>query len=133
MPKNTPAITPEVAALLAELAHPLEPAIRTLRSAILAADARIAEGIKWNAPSYHINGAHFATFHLRSQTSVQLILHLGAKSRPHATVRAAVADADGLLTWKSPDRATLTVRDDAEAGRIAAALTGMVRTWIGHL
>ena len=132
LPK-TPALAPDVASLLAALAHPLEPAIRTLRAAVLAADSRIAEAIKWNAPSYHVDGAHFATFHLRNKASVQLVLHLGAKTRPAATVRSAVSDPDGLLEWKSPDRATLTVSDAAHAGAAAPALTAIVRTWMQHL
>lgn len=133
MPTNVPALTPDVASLLAELAHPLEPAIRTLRAAILVADPRIEEGIKWNSPSYHLAGAHFATFHLRSKAGIQLVLHLGAKTRADAVVRAAVPDPHGLLEWKSPDRATLTVRDDADALTKASALTSIVRMWVLHL
>lgn len=130
---KAPALAPDVALLLADLAHPLEPAIHTLRAAVFAADPRIAEGIKWNAPSYHVGGAHFATFHLRSKTSVQLVLHLGAKSRPDATVRDAVDDANGLLEWKSADRATVTVRDARDAAEKAAALTAITRVWVAHL
>ena len=133
MPTKAPALAPDVASLLTELAHPLEPAIRTLRAAVLAADPRIAEGIKWNAPSYHLDGAHFATFHLRSKAGVQLVLHLGAKVRPDATLRAAVPDPDGLLEWKSADRATLTVRDAADASAKASALTAIAKEWIQHL
>ncbi len=123
----------EVTSLLADLAHPLEPAILTLRAAVLGADSRIGEGIKWNAPSYHVAGAHFATFHLRGKTGVQLVLHLGAKSRPDATVREAVSDPDGMLEWKSADRATFMVRDAADATAKASALTRLVREWMTHV
>lgn len=133
MSSGIAAPTAEVTSLLAALAHPLEPAILSLRAAVMAADPRIAEGIKWNAPSYHVAGAHFATFHLRGKSGVQLILHLGAKARPDATVRAAVSDPDGLLEWKSADRATLTVRDAADASAKASALTHFVRGWITHV
>ena len=133
MPAKAPAPAPEVKSLLEELAHPHEAAIRELRAAILSADGRIAEAIKWNAPSYHVGGAHFATFHLRSRTGVQLVLHLGAKARPSATVKADVPDPRGLLEWKSVDRATFTVRDDADATAKAPALTSIVQAWIEHV
>lgn len=133
MPASAPAPAPEVTSLLAALAHPHEAAILTMRAAVLAADPRIAEGIKWNAPSYHVGGAHFATFHLRSKSGVQLVLHLGAKPRPDATVRADVADTDGLLDWKSADRATFAVRDAADAAAKAPALAAIVSAWIAHL
>ena len=132
LPK-TPALAPDVASLLAALEHPLEPAIRAVRAAILAADPGIAEAIKWNAPSYHLAGRHFATFHLRSKSGVQLVLHLGAKSRADATVRSAVSDPDGLLEWKSPDRATVTLRDAEDAIARAPALGAIVRTWLEHV
>ena len=119
--------------MLAALAHPHESAILSIRAAVLTADSRIAEEVKWNAPSYHLDGAHFATFHLRSKAGVQLVLHLGAKPRAKATVRSEVSDPEGLLEWKSADRATLTVRDAQHAARAAPALTGIVRRWIQHL
>jgi hypothetical protein len=122
-----------VAALLAAVAHPLEPTILSVREAVLGADPRIAEGIKWNAPSYHVNGAHFATFHLRSPRQVLLVLHLGAASRPDAPLRAAVADPAGLLEWKSADRATIAFHDAVDAAAKAGDLRSIVRSWVDHL
>jgi hypothetical protein len=37
-----------------------------MRAAIVAADSRSAEGVKWNSPSFHTDDAHFATVHLRN-------------------------------------------------------------------
>jgi hypothetical protein len=123
----------EVAALLATLAQPAAATIRVARAAILGADARIEEGIKWKAPSYHVAGAHFATFNFRSRAGVQLVLHLGATPRPKADVRAEVADPDGLLDWKGADRAVLALPSEAAARRAQRSLTAIVRQWITHL
>lgn len=133
MPPKARLLAPDVESLLRSLAHPLEPAIHILRTAILAADPRIAEEVKWNAPSYHLAGAHFATFHLRSKAGVQLVLHLGAKVRSDATVHAAVPDPGGLLEWKSPDRATFSVADATDAATKAPALAAIVCVWIDHV
>lgn len=130
---ESPAPSPEVKSLLDKLAHPLEEAIHELRAAVLSADPRIAEAIKWNAPSYHLAGAHLATFHLRGRAGVQLVLHLGAKAQPSATVQADVPDPRRLLEWKSVDRATYTVRNAADAAAKAAALTSIIRAWIEHV
>ena len=125
--------TGDVGAYLADLEHPLEQVILLLRKAILAADKRIEESIKWNAPSYHVAGAHFATFHLRRSDRVQLVLHLGAKPRPGATVRESVPDPEGLLEWKGADRAIITVSDAADASTKRSAITGIVRVWVQQL
>jgi hypothetical protein len=38
---------------LKALVHPLKFGVELLRKIILKADARVAEGIKWNAPSFY--------------------------------------------------------------------------------
>lgn len=121
-----------VAELLDTLDHPHLAEIRALRAVILGADARIAEEVKWNAPSFRTTD-HFATVHLRARDGVQLILHLGARSRPDAAVRAEVADPTAMLRWLAADRASVTFRDleDVEARR--DALAEVVRQWIRHL
>ena len=131
-PRTIP-LDPTIAALLAELGQPQVASIHALRAAVLGADPRIAEGIKWKAPSYHLAGAHFATFNLRRRDEVQLILHLGARPRPEAKLRASLGDPGLSLDWRSPDRAILTVRSAEEARRAAAPLRSIVRAWLGHL
>ena len=50
-PASAPAAD-DVAAFLAALVHPRKAEILALRKVLLDADAGIAEGIKWNAPSF---------------------------------------------------------------------------------
>ncbi|HEX8832310.1 MAG TPA: DUF1801 domain-containing protein [Longimicrobium sp.] len=119
----------EVDALLGALAHPCMAEIQALRGIIREADPGIVESVKWNAPSFATT-QHFATFHLRHKEGVQVVLHLGAKPRPDAPVRAEIADPAGLLEWRAPDRATVSFRDleDVEARREAFA--AVLRQWI---
>ena len=133
MPAKISPPDPSVATLLSALAHPHDAAIHAIRAAILGADPGIGEGIKWNAPSYHLAGAHFATLNLRKRDEVQLILHLGAKPRPDAQVRAALENAGIPLDWKSPDRAILTVRSASEAKAVARSLRVVIQEWLRHL
>ena len=119
----------EVEALLASLRHPKEPEIRAARSLILGADPRVGESVKWNAPSFGTT-EHFATFQLRARDGVQVVLHLGAKPRPDAGVRAAIVDSAKLLEWRGPDRATVTFHDMADVEMKAPAFVALVRQWI---
>lgn len=113
-------------------AHPRQPVIEALRAIILAADDRIKEGVKWNAPSFYTT-EHFVTFHLRAQDRVQLILHLGSKTQADATVRDAVGDSTVPLEWRAPDRAIATFSSVADVQRHQAAFTRLVRRWIEHV
>jgi hypothetical protein len=119
----------EVDAFLAALDHPRKAEILALRRIILGADARIAEGIKWNAPSFRTT-EWFATFHLRAKAGVQVILHFGARVRDRSGARGAIADPQSLLSWLAADRASVTFRDAAEVQAKGAAFAAVIRQWI---
>lgn len=123
----TPGRAPEVDALLATLHHPLQGHIEALRALVLGVDPRIGEGVKWNAPSFHLTGAWFATVHLRSTDVLKVVLHLGAQVRAVGPEGLVVDDPTGLLTWPAKDRALLTVADVGQAHR---AIEAVVRSWI---
>jgi hypothetical protein len=123
MPKLTPADTAQaVDRFMAALEHPHKPEIEALRQAICAVDPSIAEGVKWNAPSWRTTD-YFATTHLRAKTGFGLILHLGAKARDMPDGRLAIADPGGLLKWLGKDRAG-RVRLRRRLRRQAAGLAG---------
>ncbi|MBD0320416.1 MAG: DUF1801 domain-containing protein [Gemmatimonadetes bacterium] len=121
-----------VGAFLETLEHAHKDAILAARAVILSADPAITESVKWNAPSF-ATSEHFATFHLRHKTGIQVVLHLGAKPRPDATVRSEVSDPAGLLDWRSPDRAVAVFHDAADVAEKAAAFATVIREWIKHV
>ena len=124
--------TEEVDAMLAALEHPHTPEIVALRRIILAADPRIGEGIKWNAPSWRTS-EWFATTQLRARGGVQLVLHFGAKKRDGFAPRAAIADPESLLEWAGDDRAFARFRDLADVEAKQPAFTALLRQWIEHV
>ncbi len=111
------------------LDHPFKAEIVALRQIILAADARIDEGIKWNAPSFRTS-EYFATFHLRAKDGVQIILHLGAKVRDTAVTGITIEDPAALLEWLARDRAMVKFRDLQDIAGKRAAFTLLLRQWI---
>lgn len=121
---------PGVDALVAALDHPLAAVIAALRQLVLAADASISEGVKWNSPSFRTSG-DFATLHLRAKGSILLILHLGA--RPRTLPKGAIADPQGLLQWRGADRASIAFTGTKDVRDHAAAVTAIVRQWIRHV
>jgi len=118
----------EVDAFLAQLEHPQKSEIEKLRAILLGASPEIAEGIKWNAPSFR-RQEWFATFHLRPRDFVQLILHLGAKVKP-GDARPALSDPQGLLEWLGKDRATVKFHGPADVEAKRQALADLIRQWV---
>ncbi|MGQ3052670.1 MAG: DUF1801 domain-containing protein [Roseateles sp.] len=133
MPKPTTADTSAaVDEFMAALDHPFKTGIETLRQAILAVDPAIAEGIKWNAPSWRTT-EYFATTHLRSKTGLGLILHLGAKARALPAGGLQITDSAGLLKWLGKDRAQVEFSSAADLSAKLAALQALLRQWITYV
>lgn len=133
MPKLTAADTAAaVDQFMATLDHPFKAEIETLRQAISAVDPSIAEGIKWNAPSWRTT-EYFATTHLRSKTGLGLILHLGAKARALPEGGLTVDDPSGLLKWLAKDRAQVEFTSAADLAAKLPALQALLRQWLHRL
>jgi hypothetical protein len=112
--------------------HPQRAVIDAMRAIIADAVPLATESVKWNAPSFATT-EHFATFHLRAKTGVQLVLHLGAKSKPGVDMRLLLGEGDALLEWKGPDRALITIRDAEQLSAVQSSLSQLVRAWVAHL
>ena len=111
------------------LDHPFKSEILAVRQIILGAHPSIAEGIKWNAPSFRTS-EYFATFHLRAKEGVQVILHLGAKKRSAGGPALAVADPKSLLEWLGTDRASVKFGDLEDIERKRSAFVKVIQQWI---
>jgi hypothetical protein len=121
-----------VDAFMSTLDHPCKPEIEALRKIIRGAHPSIAEGIKWNAPSFRTT-EYFATTHLRAKTGIGVILHLGAKARALPAGGLPIQDPEKLLQWLAKDRAMVTFSDVKDVRARKAALEAIVRQWISHL
>lgn len=121
-----------VDAFMAALVHPFKNEIEQLRALILGVDPSIAEGIKWNAPSFRTS-EYFATTNLRSKSGVGVILHLGAKSRALPPGGVTIADPEHLLQWLAADRAAVTFTDSKELQARAIAFQSILRQWITYV
>ena len=132
-PAKRGASAPEdVATFLASLEHAFKQEILALRQIILDADSRIAEGIKWNAPSFRTT-EYFATTHLRSRAGVGIILHLGAGVRKLPAGGVKIDDPTKLLKWLGKDRAMVEFGNSRDLGEKATAFQSVLRQWIEHV
>jgi len=112
---------------MSKLEHPHKSAVVELRRIICAADPSIAEGVKWNAPSFRTT-EYFATTHLRTKDGIGIVLHLGAKVRE--TLAFQVEDPRGLLKWLAKDRAIVNFAGVEDVKAHEDAIQAIVRQWI---
>lgn len=112
---------------MADLEHAHKAAIEALRRIICGADPSIAEGVKWNAPSFRTT-EYFATTNLRAKDGIGIILHVGAKVRE--VVAFQIEDPKGLLKWLAQDRALMNFAGVQDVTAHEAAIQAIVRAWI---
>jgi hypothetical protein len=114
-----------------KLEHPYKAEIEAIRAIILAADERVTERIKWNAPSFYLND-DFATFKLRPTATIQVVLHVGAKVKANP-VEMKIDDPSGLLKWAAKDRCVVTFFDREDIASKKTAFVDILRQWIKQI
>src|SRR6476660_10265322 len=117
-----------VTALVAGIVHPLKATLEAVRRTILSADPAITEGVKWNSPSFYCHG-WFATISSHKPTQIDVVFFCGAKIRADSTVREAIEDPEGLLTWPSKDRALLSLKSEADFQARLEAFQRITKQW----
>ena len=122
--------TAEVDAYLDSLEHAELTGIRSLRSAILAAEPTLIEHIKWNAPSFGVGGDDLVTMRLAPRDAFQLVFHRGVAKQPGAVT---VDDPMGLLDWKARDRAVIDIRTSQREKELEPVIVALVRAWIASV
>lgn len=125
MPDTTDS-TEAVDRLLAGLDHPLAGQVERLRALIRDSAPGIAEGVKWNSPSFR-TARYFATINLRYRGGIAVILHLGAKARGQ---EVTVPDPARLLTWLGPERAAVPVDASTDLDALGPSVQAIVAAWI---
>jgi Domain of unknown function (DU1801). len=120
----------QVIHFLADLDHPYKREIEHVRQIILSADDQLTEHIKWNAPSFCVNGEDRITFNLHGKEGFRLIFHCGSKSVSRQDRGKLFDDPTHLLEWVTDDRAVvkLSSMDDVEAKK--EKLLEVVSLWI---
>ncbi len=120
---------PAVDVFMGELVHARHAEVARLREAILAIDLDITERVKWNAPSFCIDGDDRVTLRLQPGDRVEVVFHRGAKRRDGAD-SFHFDDPTGWLVWASPDRGVVTLADAGETAERLPGLTELARAWM---
>lgn len=109
-----------------------DPAVRglieRLRALALAAAPDVTEHIKWNAPSFCVDGDDRITLGIERKGGVRAVLHRGAKTKD--ATGFSFADPDQLATWPAAYRGVLTFADEAALEAREEAVAELFRRWL---
>ena len=106
-------------------------AVEALRAIVLDAHPHVSEHLKWNSPSFVVDGVDRATVNIDRGGALRLVLHQGAVKPEHAGEATVFAgDPLSILTWHSDIRASLPVRGVADIAARHDEIAAVVRAWL---
>jgi hypothetical protein len=120
--------SPEANALLQDLDPAAPDVIEALRTILLDETFGLTEGVKWNAPSYALDGDDRITFNFRGKGGIRLVFHCGAKKR--AVKAAAPLIDERALEWADNERALATFMTVREVNAKREWLQGVIKRWL---
>ncbi len=109
---------PEVDRWMQAYDNPQKDLVQAVREAILAADTRVGECIKWQAPTFTYKG-NIASFFPKAKAHVSLMFHKGA------TVPGSFPSLEG----DGPDGRSLKIKDALDLAAKRPELEQIIRAW----
>lgn len=105
--------------------------VDALRDLILGIDPQLEEHIKWNAPSYVLDGEDRITFNLMNkQGVVKLVFHMGATRKEDKKGAPVMQDRSGLIEWSSDIRGTITFTSNEDVNSNLTTLKETIKGWL---
>jgi hypothetical protein len=104
------------------------PLVTRLRALALAAAPDVTEQIKWDAPSFCVDGDDRITLGLERKGGVRAVLHRGAKVRDANGF--AFDDPEKLAKWPAADRGVMQFADEAALDGKETAVGAMFTRWL---
>ena len=102
--------------------------VDALRAVIAGSNAKLEEGIKWNAPSFALGGEDRITLGLERKGGVRAVFHRGAKAKDAA--KFSFDDIAGLAQWPARDRGVAIFKTLAEVEAKRKALRDLCKRWL---
>lgn len=112
--------TDKVNEYLDKLDHPLKEEMKAVRDILINANEKLAEHIKWGAPSFYLNKEDMATFNPQAKKYVHIVFHKGA----------LLHDDSGLLQGDHADRRMVKLHNMEEIEANKEVLEKVVNEWV---
>ena len=116
---------------LDELEHPLKQEILEMREIILESNKQLTEHIKWNAPSYVLDGVDRITFNVMNKDNrVKLVIHMGVVRKEDKKAQPILQDDGGIVQWSSDIRGYITFMNLEDITSKGPVLKNVLSEWL---
>jgi hypothetical protein len=105
--------------------------VEALQRIIKSAHTGLVEHVKWNSPSYMVDGEDRITFNLQNKEGVvRLVLHMGATKPEDKKGAPVMTDDSNLISWQSDIRGMLSFTDLKDIQAKQKQVSDIVVRWL---
>jgi len=104
--------------------------VEALRSIIKSVNSELTEHIKWNSPSYILDGEDRITFNMHYPDQTMVLIHMGAIRKENKKADPIMNDTTGLIKWNSDIRGTLAFSSLDDITNSQADITKVLLAWL---
>ncbi|HSE60676.1 MAG TPA: DUF1801 domain-containing protein [Candidatus Saccharimonadales bacterium] len=119
-----------VEAFLDGLTNDRKAQVNKLRQIIKQVAPGLEEHIKWNSPSYVLDGEDRVTFNMHYPDKTMILLHMGATKKENKDASPVFNDKTGLVKWNSDIRGTLSFSSLEEIERHEQQIAEILSGWL---
>jgi len=115
---------------ITDLSDERQQQVQALRALIKTTHPELTEHIKWNAPSYVLDGEDRITFNMHYPDRTMILIHMGATRKENKKADPIMKDETGLVEWNSDIRGTVSFSSLDEIANSQADLTKILNAWL---
>ena len=115
---------------LADLSDDRRQQVQKLIRIITSANTNLTEHIKWNSPSYMLDGEDRITFNMHYPDQTMILLHMGATTKEDKKGEPIMKDDTGLIKWNSDIRGTLSFKSLDEIEAKSNDIKKVIQQWL---
>lgn len=104
--------------------------VTVLRAIIMDTFPELHEHVKWNSPSYTLNGEDRVTFSVRPGFPISIVLHMGVTRAEDKSAKPIMSDSTGLIEWKSDTRGIVSFSDLNDIQVKKSQFVEALRNWL---
>jgi hypothetical protein len=105
--------------------------VSLIRRFILETNPSLTEHIKWNAPSYRLDGEDRLTFSTHNKEDVvKLVFHMGALRKEHKNTQPILDDPFSLIEWASDIRGLISFPTMDKVINSEKAVKQLTASWL---
>lgn len=90
----------------------------------------LEEHIKWNAPSYMLDGEDRVTLNTHYPDKIVVVIHMGATRKEDKKAKPILDDESGMITWSSDIRGAISFTSSEDIENKRDAFVSILQRWL---